>query len=171
WIEDSDVEADRSARSNRDLKDRCQFLPRQPARHAVVNSRHDRVIEHISIEVHPDADDLGSGQLLDGAMDYFACAAFANLGEIDNRNRGVFDTLATVRLGNLGVAAPQYHDVLVPNQRTSTLKVGYNNRTAARGERKFHRCRLALRLRLRLIEIGMTIEKQQPVTAAPPKGE
>ena len=28
-------------------------------------------IEHISIEVHPDADDLGSGQLLDGAMDYF----------------------------------------------------------------------------------------------------
>src|SRR5262245_23052179 len=104
-------------------------------------------------------------------MDYFARAAFANLGEIDNRNRGVFDTLAAVRLGNLGVAAPQYHDVLVPNQRTPTLKVGHNARTAARGERKFHRCRLTLRLRLRLIEIGVTIEKQQPVTPAPPKGE
>ena len=129
-----------------------QFLPRQPARHAVVNSRHDSVIEHISIEMHPDADDLGSGQLLDGAMDDFACAAFANLGEIDNRNRGVFDTLAAVRLGNLGVAAPQYHDVLVPYQRTPTLKVGYNDRTVARGERKFHRCGLTVRLRLGLIK-------------------
>src|SRR5262245_43042514 len=104
-------------------------------------------------------------------MDYFACAAFANLGEIDNRNRGVFDTLAAVRLGNLGVAAPQYHDVLFPYQRTPTLEVGHNARTAAGGERKFHRCRLTIRLRLRLIEIGVTIEKQQPVAAAPPKGE
>ena len=34
-----------------------------------------------------------------------------------------------------------------------------------------HRCRLTVRLRLGLIEIGMTIEKQQPVTAAAPKGE
>ena len=155
----------------RDLKDRCQFLPRQPARHAVIDSRHDGVIEHISIEVHPDPEELGSGQVLDGATGCFACAAFANLGEIDNRNRGVFDTLAAMRLGNLGVAAPECHDVLVPNQRTPTLKVGYNNRTAARGERKFHRCRLTVRLRLGLIEIGMTIEKQQPVTAAAPKGE
>ena len=66
--------------------------------------------------MHPDADDLGSGQVLDGAMDYFACAAFANLGEIDNRNRGVFDTLAAVRLGNLGVAAP---DTTTSSSRTS----------------------------------------------------
>jgi hypothetical protein len=104
-------------------------------------------------------------------MDDFACAAFANLGEIDNRNRGVFDTLAAMRLGNLGVAAAQYRNVLVPNQRTPTLKVGYNNRTAARDERKFHRCGLTVRLRLGLIEIGVTIEKQQPVTPAPPKGK
>ena len=76
-----------------------------------------------------------------------------------------------MRLGNLGVAAAQYHDVLVPNQRTPTLKVGYNNRTAACGERKFHRCGLTVRLRLGLIEIGVTIEKQQPVTPATPKGE
>jgi hypothetical protein len=76
-----------------------------------------------------------------------------------------------MRFGNLGVAATDCHDVLVPNQRTLTLKVGHDNRTAARGERKFHRCRLTVRLRLGLIEIGMTIEEQQPVTPAPPKGE
>ena len=86
-------------------------------------------IEHISIEVHPDADDLGSGQLLDGAMDYFACAAFANLGEIDNRNLGYFNAPGTgahevgchgkIRSGRLGwVARPITHVCTSSDQDT-----------------------------------------------------
>jgi hypothetical protein len=38
-----------------------------------------------------------------------------NLGEINNPDRCVFDALAAVRLGNLSVAAPECHDVLVPD--------------------------------------------------------
>ena len=159
-IKDGDVKSNCVARRNRGLQDRCQFLPRQPARHAVVNSRHDRVIEYIGIKVHPDTDELGSRQVLDDAMYCFACAAFANLGEIDNRNGCVVDTLAAMRLGNLGVAAPECNNVLVLNQPTLTLRIGHDNRTAARSERKFHRCRLTIRLRLGLIEIGMSIQKQ-----------
>jgi hypothetical protein len=135
------------------------------------NSRHDGVVEHIGIQVYPEADDLRIGQVPDGVEGCVACAAFANLGEINNPDRCVFDTLTAVRLGILGVAALERHHVLVPDQRASALKIGYDIGPAAGGERKIHRCRLTVWLSLGLVEVGVAIEEQQPVTAAAPKGE
>ena len=45
--------------------------------HAVIHSRHDRVVKHISIEVNPEPDDLHFGQAFDGAGSCVACAPFA----------------------------------------------------------------------------------------------
>jgi hypothetical protein len=61
WVEDRDVETGHSTRTNCDLKDLDQFLPRQSARHPVIDRWHDSVIEHIGIEVHPEARKLGLG--------------------------------------------------------------------------------------------------------------
>jgi hypothetical protein len=108
---------------------------------------------------------------LDGASSCIACAPFANLSQIDNPDRGVFNTLTAMHRGILGVAAPECHNVLVPDQRAPTLKVGYDLGPAAGAEREFHRCRLTIRLSLRLVEVGVAIEEQQPVTAAALKGE
>ena len=69
-------------------------------------------------------------------------------------------------LGVLGIAAPERDDVLVAHQRPAALEVRHHRRTAARGQREVHRRRLAVGLGLGLVEVGVTVEEEQPVAAA-----
>ena len=101
-------------------------------------------------------------------MDCFAHAALPNFGEIDNIDRGVLDALAAVRRGIFTIAVPESHDILILDQRAPALQVRYDRRTTSSGYGKFHRCHLTVRLRLRLIEVSVAVEEQQPVAPSPP---
>jgi hypothetical protein len=82
---------------------------------------------------------------------------FPNLCEIDNPDCTIFDTLAAVCLGILGVSAPECNHILVPNKRTPAFQISYDSGSAPSGQRKVHGCRFTVRFGLRLVEVRVTI--------------
>jgi hypothetical protein len=61
------------------------------------------------------------------------------------------------------------HDVFVQNHWTAALEVGHDIGASTGGQRQVHRYRLSVGLGFRLVEVGVTIDKQQSVT--PPSAE
>jgi hypothetical protein len=119
--------------------------------------------------VNPDAVELGLGEAPHrvgrGSL-YPGCTHGLEVG---HRDRGVLDSPAPVRLGVGGVAAPEHDDILVAHERAPALDVGHDCRAAAGGQREVHGCRFAVRFSLRLVEVGVPVEEEKPVTAAPPE--
>ena len=104
-------------------------------------------------------------EVCDGVAGGGLDAATANPREIDctqfRRQR-----LTSVRGLLLRIAVPERDDVLIVHQRAATFDVRQDVGTMARGERQLHGRCFAVRVRLGIVEIGVTIDEQQPVAAS-----
>jgi hypothetical protein len=69
--------------------------------------------KHVGVEVDPNAVEFGLGEALHGARRGGLYPGCAHRREVDHRDRGVLDSLATVRVGVGGIAAPEHLDVLI----------------------------------------------------------
>jgi hypothetical protein len=67
--------------------------------------------------------------------------------------------------GNVLIPNPKLHTIHASSRALGDCGLG----PAASGEREVHRCCLTVGFRLGLIEVGVSIEKKQAVSAAPPK--
>ena len=165
-----DLEPDHSVGPGGDAHRCRQLFPREAIGKTIVNGGHDRVIEHVRIDVQPETivGPVIAREVRDCIAGGYFNAARADARQIDRlqlrRKR-----LTSVRGLLLCIAVPERDDVFVLHERAATFDVRQDVGTPARGERQLHGRRFAVRVRLRVIEIGVTIHKQQPV--APPSFE
>lgn len=146
-----------------------EFFPTQPARQAVIHRRHYGVIENVAVEVDPEAVEFGAKEVLEPVLGGALDSSPPNGGKVDHHDGGVLDTLAPSLRGLGGVSPGELDDVLIQYQRTAALQVGHDIRSSAGSQRQFHRSGLAVGLGFRLVEVGVPVDEEQPVTPAAPQ--
>ncbi len=140
----------------------------EPARDAVVDRRHHGVVESIAVEVHPESVDLGPQETFERVTSSALRSALSHGAEVDDLDAGVFDPLAPCLGGLPRVAPGELDDILIADQGTASLEVGDDARPSPGDQCQIHGRGLPVRLGLGLIEVGVTVDEQQPEAASPP---
>jgi hypothetical protein len=170
-IENRQLDPDDEPGRHGESDDRLQFSPAQPAGQPVIHGRHDGIIEGIAVDVDPEAVELGRNQALESVRRSSLHSQPAQCRKVDDRDGGVLDALAAGPGRLLRIPPRELDDVFVADQRAATLEVGHDVRTPAGGQGQIHGRGLAVGLGVRLVEVGVAIDEQQPVTPAPPQGQ
>jgi hypothetical protein len=125
----------------------------------------------VAVEVDPEPGEFRATQPPKRIMSRALRSSLAHDLQIDHGDGCVLDPLAACRCCLLGISAPELNDILVENQRPSTLKVGDDARAPARGQRQIHRGGLATGFGIRLVEVGVAVDEQQAEAPAPAQGQ
>ena len=96
---------------------RLELIPSQTTLHAVIDGRHDGIVENISIKMKPEPIEIGPGKLLERTRDTRLNPTLPYLAEVDERDSRLFDALASMRLGFFRIASAKGDDILIPDER------------------------------------------------------
>src|SRR5215213_4927824 len=94
-IEDRHLEPDDTAAPDRACQDDFELIPTQSAGQPVIHRRHDGVVEDIAVQVDPEATELGAHEPIERVYSGSLHTAGPYGVEIDHRQSGVLDALAT----------------------------------------------------------------------------
>jgi hypothetical protein len=86
--------------------------------------------------------------------------------EVDHPDPGIFNPLAASVRGLVGVSARELDDILVQHQGAPSVELGHDAWSSPGGQSQIHRSGLAVWLSLRLVEVGVPVDEEQPM--APP---
>jgi hypothetical protein len=170
-IEDRDLDPNRARARHRRAQDSAQLVPAQAVGKAVVDGGHDRVVEHVGVEVDPEA----VGTVL--ALEVRESVAGGTLDSVPAHRRQVerpevrWERLAALGSGGVGVPVREHDHILVAHERPAAFQVRDDFGATAGNERQVHRCRLAARFGLGLVEVGVPVEEEQAIPSAPPQRE
>ena len=86
-----------------------------------------------------------------------------HLVKLESADRGFSDVLTAVLSRFFSVAKAERHDVFITHERFESVDVSQHGGTSAGDDRQIHRGNFAIRLCFRLIEVGVTVNEEQPV--------
>ena len=141
-------------------------VPGQPAWQPVIHCRHDGVIEHVAVDVDPESFQTGAHEVLNRFSRRALHAPTPNIKKVDHLDRRVLDALAPGFGGLLSVSSGELDDVIVQDQWTASLQVDNDLRTPACDQRQVHRSGLPVWLGFGLVEVGVSIDEQEPIASA-----
>jgi hypothetical protein len=170
-IEDRHVQAAGAGPRKQALQQLSRFIPAQTALAAVVDGRHDGVIEHIHVEVHPETLQLWLGHGSQRAVKDQRDGPGAQIPVVKHGDAAVPDVLAAETVVVVEVPVTDQRDVFGTHQRRETVEVGQRSRAAARGEGEVQRGDLPVRLIVGMLEVRVPIQENQAVAASPPQSQ
>ena len=124
------------------------------------------VVEAIGIEMNEEAFDVRPRHSFKGRVHRLIDAPLPDRGQVkaqDVRRQ----RLAAVLTLFVRVPKSERHGVRRTDQRTTLFEVCHERRTVPGREREIHRRRLAVWIRRRLVEVGVSVDEEQPEPAAP----
>ena len=84
-------------------------------------SADDHIIEHVGVEVDPEAVERRSAKPAQRVARRVGCALPPNGVEVDDLDARILDALAAVVIGVLRITAAEHDNILVSNERPSRL--------------------------------------------------
>ena len=159
-IEDGDLEANGLARIHEGAQDRAQLGGAEPTGQAVVDRRHDGIVQDVGVEVNPEARELAAPEVVERLRGDFLCAERLHRGEVVDLHSGIPDVPAAVVSGLLRVAVTEHDHVLFGDQRPSTLDVGEHGRAVAGDDSEVHVGDGACRRCLGVVEVRVSVQEE-----------
>src|SRR5690349_17214005 len=149
-------------------QNRFEILAGQAAGNAKVHGGHDGVVETIGIDMDPESVEVAAAQMLNRCFSGASGADALDAGKIKctqlTRQR-----LAAKFCLVLGVAKAERDSISRSDQRRVTIEVSERSRSVTGDQGQVHRGGLAIRLRFRLKEVGLSVDEKQSVTAPSPE--
>ena len=150
----------------RQPQDRGNVAPAETIRQAVIDGGHDAVVEAIGIQMDEEAFHLRPGQSVECRLHRPLDAHLPDRGQVEGQDVGR-QRLAAVLTLFVSVPESECHGVRRTDQGTTVFEVGQERRTVPGREGEIHGGSLAVWIRRRLVEVGVSIDEQQAEPTAP----
>ena len=147
------------------------FIPAQTARVAVINGRHDGVVEDVHVKVHPETLQFRPGHGRQRTVEDQRDGPGAQVPVVQHGDAAVPDVLAAEPVVVAEDPVTDQRDVLGAHQRREPVQVGERPGAAAGGEGEIQRGYLPVRLVGAVLEVGVPVQEDQAVAAPPPQGQ
>jgi hypothetical protein len=166
-IEDRNFQAACARLGEQALQQSSRFIPAQTALVTVIDGRHDRVIEHINIEVHPETPYLWLGHGSQRTLKDERDGPGTQVSVVEHGDAAVPDVFTGKAVVVIEVAVTDQRDVLGTHQRHLTIEVSERSRAPAGGQGEIQRRDLAVRLVIGMLKVRVPVQIDQAVAASP----